>query len=275
MNAPASLPPRYEVLAFKYATRHGTRSHFFLGGDPHDTPQALDYYVWSIRGEGRTMLVDTGFTAEMSRKRGRDFLVAPELALARAGIDPAEVTDVVLTHLHYDHAGNLDKFPNATFHVQDDEMRFATGRYMCSACQRKPYEVDDVVQLLRLVYKERVKFHKGRGNVADGVELWRIGGHTDGLQSVRVHTGRGWIALASDATHLYENFEARRPFPLVFNVGEMLDGYDILREMADSDEHIVPGHDPLVMQIYPPYSPALADQVVRLDRAPTKKEVKA
>jgi glyoxylase-like metal-dependent hydrolase (beta-lactamase superfamily II) len=262
--------PRYEVLAFKYATREGTRSHFFLGGDSHDTPQNLDYYVWTIRDGARTILVDTGFTAEMSAKRGRNFIVAPEVALARAGMEPASVTDVVITHLHYDHAGNLDKFPNATFHVQDDELDFATGRYMCFSCMRKPYEVDDVVELVRLVYKDRVRFHAGRGEVAPGVEVRRIGGHTAGLQAVRVHTQRGWVALASDASHLYENMQAARPFPLVFNVGEMLDGYGTLREMADSEDHIVPGHDPEVVRRYPALAPEWAGLVVRLDRAPSR-----
>ena len=85
---------------------------------------------------------------------------------------------------------------------------------------------------------------------------------------MRVHTARGWVVLASDASHFYENMEAQRPFPSVFHVGEMMAGYDILRRLADTPEHIVPGHDPQVMALYPPASDAFAGAIARLDLAP-------
>ena len=89
-----------------------------------------------------------------------------------------------------------------------------------------------------------------------------------GLQAVRVHTRRGWIVLASDASHFYENMEAVSPFPIVHNVADMLDGYDKLRRLADSPQHIIPGHDPLVMQRYPAPSADMQGIVCRLDVAP-------
>ncbi|OZI26002.1 MBL fold hydrolase [Bordetella genomosp. 9] len=260
----------YELLALKYATRMGSRGHMFLGGDAHDGPLRMDYFIWSIRGGGRIILVDTGFTREVAEKRGRDYLMTPEDCLRKVGIAPESVSDVVITHLHYDHAGNLDKFPNATFHVQDTEVAFATGKYMCFACQRKAFEVDDVTEMVRLVYKDRVRFHDDAGEIAPGVEVFRVGGHTDGLQSVRVRTERGWVVVASDAAHYYENFERQRPFAGVFNVGDMLAGYAKLSEHADTVDHIVAGHDPRVMEIYPPLSQELDGWVVRLDREPRK-----
>jgi glyoxylase-like metal-dependent hydrolase (beta-lactamase superfamily II) len=95
-----------------------------------------------------------------------------------------------------------------------------------------------------------------------------VGGHSAGLQIARVWTKRGWVVVASDASHLYANFQQRRPFPVVYNVAEMLEGYDTLNRFAESPNHIVPGHDPLVMQYYPAASPELEGIAVRLDLEP-------
>jgi glyoxylase-like metal-dependent hydrolase (beta-lactamase superfamily II) len=110
-----------------------------------------------------------------------------------------------------------------------------------------------------------VRFHQGDSELAPGVSLHLIGGHTLGMQAVRVETRRGAIVLASDASHFYANMEQARPFPIVWSVADMVDGYRRLRELAESPAHIVPGHDPLVMERYPAPSGDLAGIVVRLD----------
>jgi glyoxylase-like metal-dependent hydrolase (beta-lactamase superfamily II) len=262
--------PQHEIYALRYATRGAMRSGHFIGGDPHDGPMPMDYFVWIVRSAERTVVVDTGFTAPIAAQRKRDYLTAPEQLLARFGVDPLVATDVVVTHLHYDHAGNLDKFPNAVFHIQDREVNFATGRYMGFGRFRHAFEVNDVVLLVRLVYDGRVKFHDGDSELAPGITLHRIGGHSDGLQCVRVSTARGWVVLASDTTHFYENFESERPFPTVFHVGEMLAGFRRIRELAGSADRIIPGHDPLVLQRYPAAEKKFAGTIVRVDVAPTE-----
>ena len=117
-----------------------------------------------------------------------------------------------MTHLHYDHAGNLDRFPNAHFHLQDREMSYATGRCMCNGLLRHPFSVEHVTQMVRHVYGERVTFHSGDGEVAPGVTVHRVGGHSDGLQVVRVETARGPVVLASDAAHYYANLQRAARF---------------------------------------------------------------
>jgi len=259
--------PSYEIYAIRYATRDGMRRNHFIGGDPHDAPMPMDYYVWLIRGEGRLFVVDTGFGAEVAKKRGRTLLRTPAEGLALLDVDVAKVEEVIITHLHYDHVGTFDSFPVAQFHLQDDEMAYATGRHMRHRQFNHGYEVDEVVGMVRMVYKDRVRFHKGDTELASGISLHRIGGHTQGLQCVRVHTQRGWVVLASDTSHFYEHFEKKRVFTTVFNVGEVIDGYDTLHQLADSPSHIVPGHDPLVMQRYPAAA-GLEGIAVRLDVAP-------
>ncbi len=260
--------PEYEVYAVKYAHHERRSPENFLGGDPHDAPMPLDYFVWLIRGAGREIVVDTGFSAAMAAKRKRTHIRCPGEGLRLLGVDPATVRDVVITHLHYDHAGNLDLFPAATLHIQDRELNYATGRYMCHECFRGAYEVEDVVGLVRRVYAGRVNFHAGDAELAPGVSLHLIGGHTMGIQAVRVMTARGWVVLASDASHFYANMEQTRPFPIIWSVAEMVEGYARLRELADSPRHIVPGHDPLVMARYPAPSGALQGIVARLDVIP-------
>src|SRR3954463_6817072 len=119
----------YEIYALRYATMSPRTPHMnFLAPDPHDTSAAdLDYFVWLVRGGGRDILVDTGFNEAAARERSRKLTVNPVDALKAFGVDAAAIRDVVVTHLHYDHAGNLDRFPGARFHLQDREMAYATG----------------------------------------------------------------------------------------------------------------------------------------------------
>jgi glyoxylase-like metal-dependent hydrolase (beta-lactamase superfamily II) len=127
------------------------------------------------------------------------------------------------------------------------------------------YEVEDVVGMVRRAYAGRVRFHDGDAEIAPGISLHLIGGHTMGLQVVRVATRRGWVVIASDASHFYANMEEVRPFPIVYSVADMVEGYDRLRELAESPAHIIPGHDPLVLERYPAPSKALQGIVARLD----------
>lgn len=260
--------PEYEVIALKYATREAKRSSNFMGGDPHDGPMPLAYYIWVVRDAQRLYLIDTGFLEDMAIKRHRTLLRTPMAGLELLGIAPEDITEIVITHMHNDHVGSFDAYPNARFHLQDAEMAFATGRHMCCEPLRRPYEVDHVAGLIRLAYRDRVVFHRGDAQIGPGISLHRLGGHTDGQQVVRVHTARGWVVLASDASHFYEHFRSGRCFPLVFHVGDLLQGYDRLKALADSDDHIIPGHDPIVMDVYPPVSDALEGIAVKLDAAP-------
>lgn len=265
------MPDRkcWQVYAIRYAVNPGQRSpHNFVGGDSHDVPMPLDYFVWLIRGGDQAIIVDTGFDCEMADKRGRTHLACPADTLRELGVDPDLVQDVILTHLHYDHAGNHTLFPGARFHLQDREMAYATGRAMTHKMLRTAYEADDVAVMVHRIFADRVCFHDGDWELAPGISCHRIGGHTDGLQVVRVWTERGWLVLASDASHFYANMQTGRCFPIIHHVGEMLEGFRRLRELADAEDAIIPGHDPLVMARYLPPSANLLGRVVRLDVQP-------
>ena len=260
-----TVSPTYEVLALRFARtspNRPRRENFMPGMDLHDGPMPLDYYIWVIRGDGRVIVVDTGFGKVAAQERGRELIHDPVALLARAGVESAAVKDVILTHLHYDHAGSLDAFPVATFHLQDEEMRYATGRPMCHACLRAPFNLRDVLEAVGLVHAGRVRFHDGTSELFPGISLHRVGGHTGGLQVVRVATERGPLVLASDAFHFTENRRRRAPFPLVYHVGDMLEGYRRCEELAGGREDLlIAGHDPEVRERWPELIPGFPDIV--------------
>ncbi len=165
-------------------------------------------------------------------------------------------------------AGNLQKFPNARFHLQEREMAFATGRYMSHPFFAHAYDIDAVVSMVRLVYAAQVQFHDGDAEVVPGITVHHVGGHTHGLQVVRVWTRLGWIVLASDAAHYLANLSTGRPFPIVANVMEMTRGWERLTQLASRPHYIVPGHDPIVMERYREPEPSLKGVAVRLDAEP-------
>jgi len=255
----------YEVYAIKYAYHERKARENFIGGDPHDGPMPLDYFVWLVRGGEREVVVDTGFSAAVAARRGRDHLRCPTEGLRMLGVEASAVKDVVITHLHYDHVGNFDLFPAATFHLQDDELSYATGRHMSHPVFSGAFDVEDVVGMVRNVYRGRVRFHEGDAELYPGISLHLIGGHTRGLQVVRVATRGGWLVLASDASHFYANMEQERPFPIVYSVADMVRGYARLRELAESPAHIIPGHDPQVLRRYPAPRAELEGIAARLD----------
>lgn len=267
INMTAS-PPEFALYAIKYATRAARRSEHFIGGDPHDGPMAMDYFVWVAVSDERTVVIDTGFCEAIAARRRRTLLRDPVDALGLIGVDAAKVQDVVITHLHYDHAGNLGRFPTARFHIQELEMHHVAGRQMKHRFIAQAFEVEDVVAMIRLNFAGRVMMHSGLTQLCDGIVLHPGPGHTPGLQFVRVFTKRGWVVLASDASHFYENLEAGRPFTIANDLGAMVETFDLIQSLAPSPDHIVPGHDPLVMTSYPSATPALEGIAVSLDQTP-------
>ena len=261
---------QWEVYAVKYATmaNRTRQDNFVMPPDPHEGVMPIDYFVWAVTNGRQSFVIDTGFDAKEAEARGRTLLRSTSEGLATIGIDAARVEDVIVTHLHYDHAGGYEQFPAARYHLQETEMQFATGPHMCSHAINYPFTVGHVTGMVRKVFDGRVSFIAGDRQLAPGLTVHLVGGHSMGLQIVRVLTRRGWVVLASDATHFYENMEAEAPFPIIFNVGDMVRGWQTCRELAESSDHIVPGHDPLVIERYPAVSAELEGIAVRLDVAP-------
>ena len=257
----------WQVHAVKYADRNArVRGDSFLFDDKHDVAHPMDYFIWVLRRGDAVILVDTGYDSAEADARGRPIRLDPRAALEPLGIVPEAVETVIVTHLHYDHAGGLHLFPAATLHMQAAEMAYATGPCMCHDTLRMPFSAGHICETVKRLYSGKVVFHDSDAEIADGVTVHRIGGHSRGLQAVRVRTSAGWLVLASDAAHFYENFQRRKPFPIVVDLQDMLEGFSTLERLASRPDLIVPGHDPLVMSAFPQDK---ADHIVRLDRGPS------
>ncbi len=257
----------WQVYAIKYADRNTrTRADSFLFDDHPAEPHGMDYFVWLLTNGRRRILVDTGYDMIEAARRNRPILRDPARAIEALGVDASTIDTVIITHLHYDHAGGLDRYSNAQFHLQEAEMAFATGPCMCHPVLQMPFTADHVCEMVRHVYSGRVVFHRGSGTVAPGVRVHRTGGHSRGLQVVEVETADGPLCLASDAAHYYENFEAGKPFPIVVDLEDMLAGFATIRRLAGTDARVIPGHDPLVTERFP--TEGTSGFVWRLDKGP-------
>lgn len=256
----------WEAYAVKYAERNArTRADSFIVDDNHDAPHAMDYFIWVLRRGNQTILIDTGYDQAEGARRGRPISIDPREALKPLGITPESVDKIIVTHLHYDHAGGLALFPNAQLYLQEKEMAFATGKCMCDAQLQAPYTADHICEAVKRVYSGRVEFITGDAQIIDGINVFCIGGHSRGLQSVQVKTKAGLLCLASDAAHYYENIFKAKPFPIVVDMDDMLRGFDRLKQIASSPQLIIPGHDPLVREYFPT---AIAPHIFRLDNGP-------
>ncbi len=256
----------WQVHAVKYADRNArTRADSFIFDDNHDAPHAMDYFIWVLRRGEEVILVDTGYDQPEAASRDRPILMDPREALKPLGLKAEDITQLIITHLHYDHAGGLHLFPNATIHLQAAEMAYATGPCMCHGTLQMPFTADHICEAVKRVYSGRCVFYEGDGAVADGVTVHCLGGHSRGLQAVRVRTEAGWLCLASDATHYYENVFDKKPFPIVVDLEDMLRGFDRLHQLASTPRLIIPGHDPLVRTLFPQDGP---HHIFRLDQGP-------
>ena len=148
-----SSPTTYELFAIKYAAIDRPAPENFVFRDVHDGPMPLDFFLWVAKSPERTFVIDTGFSEETGARRNRTVIRNPREGLAALDIDAAQIDDVIITHMHHDHVGNFEIFPRARFHLQDREMAYATGRYMCHPRLRMPFDIENVTGMVREVHR--------------------------------------------------------------------------------------------------------------------------
>jgi glyoxylase-like metal-dependent hydrolase (beta-lactamase superfamily II) len=253
----------YEAFALKYGTTSVSKSAKYYRYDTYGEPDAtlgLDFFFWVLRNQERTVLVDCGYDDERTAARGYYQDAKPLQLLSRLDVTATEVDHVVLSHMHFDHIGNVDLFPNATFSVARAELEFWTGPLAdrnLLAHSGDPRETQMVVDRLR---DGRVLLVDGEQEVMPGLTLTPVRGHTPGQLVTQARTKSGQVVLASDAIHFYEEMERDRPYWVFHDLEGMYHGFELLREMAATPgTHIVAGHDPAVMTRFAPVNDRIVD----------------
>jgi glyoxylase-like metal-dependent hydrolase (beta-lactamase superfamily II) len=216
--------------------------------------------VWLVRGNGHNILVDSGFYREqfMNQWHPKDY-VRPSEAIARLGLKPEDITDVVITHMHWDHADGMDLFPKARIWLQKDELEYYAGAAWQSRNTHGGIDPDDILAAVKLNTQGRVGLVNGDAQeILAGITCYLGGKHTYASQYLGINTPQGTVVLASDNMYLYENLDKHAPIAQTLDAESNLRAQDRMKQLAADPRLIIPGHDPAVMTRFPNPQPGVA-----------------
>jgi len=250
--------PKYEIYAIRYATvKDFAVSGLVAGADP-SRKMDIAMMVWLIKGGGRNILFDSGFYREkfLTQWKPVDF-AKPSDAVARAGVKPDQITDVIISHIHWDHADGADLFPKAKIWIQKDELEYYAD-LAAKGGRRNAADPDDLAMLQKLNAEGRVALVNGDAQeILPGITCYTGGKHTYASQFLGVTTAAGIVVLASDNAYLYENLEKHLPIAQTLDAASNLRAQDRMKELAANSKLIIPGHDPAVMKNFPEIAPGV------------------
>jgi glyoxylase-like metal-dependent hydrolase (beta-lactamase superfamily II) len=247
-------PNVYEVYALSYAVFPSYSVSNLVAGADKDRKLDLQMMIWLIKGPGgRNILVDTGcYHDKVLKAAAFKSYIKPSDTIAKLGIKPEDITDVIISHMHWDHADGMDLFPNAKIWIQKDEYAYYTGAAWQPEGKTGGIEPEDVLMLVRLNTEHKVNLVDGDGKeIIDGVTVYTGGRHTFASQYVGVRTASGTVVIASDNIYLYENLQKHLPIAATFDADSNLKAQDRMRQIASRLDLIVPGHDPEVFIKFP------------------------
>ena len=258
----AQKNPSYQVLAVQYAELKDFAVSGLVAGAEKSRKMDIAMMVWVIRGEGRNILFDCGFYREQFMKQWHPAnYERPSAAIARAGLQPEDITDIVISHIHWDHADGFDLFPKAKVWIQKEELAYYAGEAW-QGHRRTAADADDIVGLVRFNTEGRVNLIDGDDReIFPGIRAYTGGKHTFASQFLTVSTPGGTVVLASDNVYLNENLEKHVPIAATLDADSNLRTQDRIKQLAARPGLIVPGHDPAVMKAFPQVAPG----VVRIE----------
>jgi glyoxylase-like metal-dependent hydrolase (beta-lactamase superfamily II) len=240
--------PSYSIQAIRIADSPGDSVGEMVIGGPKDEKIDTMYAVWLIRGGGHNILFDSGFHRERWFKLWtiKDFL-RPDEAVKLAGVKPEEITDIVVSHAHWDHMGGIDLFPKATVWIQKEEFRYYTGDAWQAGGQHGGIDPDDIQELVKLNTDGRVRLIDGDNvEILSGIRAYTGGRHTFASQYLLVE-GNPRFVLASDNACLYRSLIEHKP-SATFSAADYaasIAAQKRMVELAGSVDRVVPGHDAL------------------------------
>lgn len=248
LQAPAS-PVTYEAFAVRFGILPAFAVSGLVAGADRDRKLDIPVMVWLLKGSnGRTILIDSGFYRQkfLDQWKPREFRT-PSAAVEAAGVKPESVTDVIISHAHWDHVDGADLFPTATIWIQREEYRYYTGDAWQARNTHGGVDADDMAALLKINTQGRLRFVEGDDQeVLPGIRCYVGGKHTRESQYCSVRLDGATAVFTSDNVYLYENLERHAPIAQTLDAASNLRAQDRIRTLASDPRLIVPGHDPLV-----------------------------
>ena len=246
--------PDYSIEAIRYATSPGVPLDELVVNGPKDQKVDIAMVVWLIRGGGHTILFDSGFHRDTFSKEFpmKDYL-RPDQAVKAAGINPTDVTDIVISHAHWDHMGGIDLFPKATVWIQREEYRYYTGDAWQKDGNHGGIDPADVQALVKLNTEHRVRLVDGDDvEIFPSIRAFTGSRHTFASQYLRV-AGTPTYVLASDNVYFYLNLSAHLASATFSDADHAANIAQQKRmiDLAGSPDRVVPGHDILQFQKFP------------------------
>lgn len=251
---------RYEVFAVKFATNGKVAiSSVAVGATTKDSVE-ICYMIWLLKGSnGRTVLVDAGFTD--TTRMGRIKYSSPDMALARINVKPDEITDIVVTHPHWDHINGIDLFPNAMVWMQKDDYDYFVGEAWQKGGRTIGFKKSDVLKVIQRNLDKKLTLVKGNDlEIIPGIRVFIGARHTFESQHVLVTTSSDNVIIASDSSWFYYNIINLLPIPLTFDAKAYLENLKRMKALVKDVNLILPGHDPLVFSAFP----RVVDDVVKI-----------
>jgi glyoxylase-like metal-dependent hydrolase (beta-lactamase superfamily II) len=249
-----SSKPIYEVYAISYGIIPDFSVSGLVAGADRSRKLDIQMMVWLLKGSnGANILVDSGFYRDKFFKQWKvkDF-IKPSEAIAKAGLKPEDITDLIITHMHWDHADGADLFPKARVWIQQDEYTYYTGEAWQAGGSHGGVDPEDVMALVKINTEGRVRMVKGDDQEAiAGIKFYTGGRHTYASQYVAVSMKAGTAVIASDNCYLYENLDKHAPIAQTLDAASNLRAQDRMKQLASSLRLIVPGHDPAVFTRFP------------------------
>jgi len=270
--------PKYEVYAVQYAVLPHFPVSALVAGADRERRLDIAMMFWVLKGGGHTVLFDSGwYRGRLLQQWKPQQFIKPSEAVGKLGIKPEEVTDIIVSHTHWDHAGGVDLFPKAQVWIQKDEYQYYTGESWqpdagtdvstpegrrAGNAKHGGIDPDDVIAFVKTNLDGRLNFVNGDDQqVLPGIRCYTGGKHTFQSQFCSVNTRSGTVVLASDNMYLYENLQKHLPIAQTLDANSNLRAQDRMKQLATKPELIIPGHDPAVMTKFPQVTGA----VVRID----------
>jgi glyoxylase-like metal-dependent hydrolase (beta-lactamase superfamily II) len=245
----------YKIYTLYYGKRDATTADYFLD-DTSNSPIGMGYYLWVATNGEHTAVIDLGYHEAAGERRGRTLVWHPADLLDKIQVDPKTVQHAIATHMHWDHIGGYALFPNARLYLQERELQFWTSAKLPE--WQSSLEEEELLAVVRLHFRGRLSLCNGSQEIVPGITVHHVGGHTMGSQIVQVETARGAAVVASDAAKLYRNFMENIPQPRSHSVSEQISGYKLIKDLASTEDLIIPGHDPEAMRRLPIYADGIA-----------------